>query len=278
MAIEQPGDNPRIPLSVVADRFIYLYWRQVENFKIVDQDKVIQLSQCTMAAPAKIIALVAQLSKESGGRLRAAGNTDRMRNYSKLVVTQLKRDVLPRLQPANEDPFLYKWDSAQDSIELLPGVRDTLRRFHTLLCDLIDGAWTRWVEKRNAQVRGSDALREHLFGGERANIEAVRKPMLDLQEGKCFYTGEKIQRASHIDHFIPFSLARYEAVGNLVVCSVAVNLKWSDRLKPTKDFRKWRQRNEEQSPQLEHIARACNLRWDPRATLAVAEWAYAPVG
>ena len=37
-------------------------------------------------------------------------------------------------------------------------------------------------------------------------------------------------------------------------------------------------RNNEHAPRLAQIARANGLRWDPRATLAVTQWAYASAG
>ena len=53
---------------------------------------------------------------------------------------------------------------------------------------------------------------------------------------------------------------------------------WSDALKPAKDRAKLEVRNNEHAPRLMQIARANGLRWDPRATLAVTQWAYASAG
>ena len=279
LAIELPDSTSNIALQTIAERFIHLYWRQVQLFTLPDQDKEVQLVQCSMKnKPSKVISLVQQCAKESGRSLSNAQQTGRILNYTKLVQQQLVKDVLWRLQPEG-DPFLYIWKRGQDSIQLLPGVLATLRRFHALLCDLIDGAWTRWVERRNVEVRSSDALRKHLFGSERMNIESVREPLIKLQQGVCFYSGKELRKGdSHIDHFIPWSLARHEALGNLVVCTAAANVKWSNALKPAKDRAKLEVRNNEHAPRLAQIARANGLRWDPRATLAVTQWAYASAG
>ena len=279
LSVELPDNTPNIALQTIAERFIHLYWRQVQPFTPPNQDKEVQLVQCSMKnKPSKVISLVQQCAKESGRSLSNAQQSGRILDYTKLVQRQLVRDVLWRLQPEG-DPFLYIWKRGQDSIQLLPGVLATLRRFHALLCDLIDGAWTRWVERRNVEVRSSDALRKHLFGSERENIESVREPLIELQQGVCFYSGKELRKGdSHIDHFIPWSLARHEALGNLVVCTATANLKWSDALKPAKDRAKLEVRNTENAPRLAQIARANGLRWDPLATRAVTQWAYASAG
>ena len=231
LSVELPDNTPSIALQTIAERFIHLYWRQVQLFTLPDQDKEVQLVQCSMKnKPSKVISLVQKCAKESGRSLSNAQQTGRILNYTKLVQQQLVKDVLWRLQPEG-DPFLYIWKRGQDSIQLLPGVLATLRRFHALLCDLIDGAWTRWVERRNVEVRSSDALRKHLFGSERMNIESVREPLIKLQQGVCFYSGKELEV-----------------------------------------------RNNEHAPRLAQIARANGLRWDPRATLAVTQWAYASAG
>lgn len=275
LSIELPDNTSNIALQTIAERFIHLYWRQVQPFTPPNQDASLNIKQ----GSATILNLVQGYVRDCDGRLSNAAHHNRMRSYSKVVAAQLKRYVVPLLQGKNE--FLYSYSPSQDSIQLFPGVLATLRRFHALLCDLIDGAWTRWVERRNIQVRSSDALRNHLFGFERENIESVREPLIELQRGLCFYTGKKLsrgERGNHIDHFIPWILARHESLGNLVVCTATVNLKWSDTLKPAKDRAKLEVRNIKHAPRLAEIARINGLRWDPRATLAVAQWAYANAG
>ncbi len=275
LAIELPETTSKIALQTIAERFIHLYWRQVQKFKPPNQDTCFNIKQ----GSATILNLVQGYVRDCDGRLSNAAHKNRMRSYSKVVAAQLKRYVVPLLQGKNE--FLYSWKPGQDSIQLFPGVLATLRRFHALLCDLIDGAWTRWVERRNIQVPNSDALRNHLFGCERKNIESVREPLIQLQRGLCFYSGEKLPKSdsgNHIDHFIPWSLARHESLGNLVVCTSKVNLKWSDSLKPIKDRVRWEVRNQEHASRLEEIARTNGLRWDPCATLEIANWAYSNAG
>ena len=143
------------------------------------------------------------------------------------------------------------------------------------LCDAIEAEWVRWIERNNAKVRSSDALREHLFGGERANVRVVVERLLDLQSGVSFYGTRRLTREqSHVDHFIPWSLSRHDAVGNLVLCSAAENLRWSDQLKPPSIRAKWERRNEEHAMALKECADACGLRWDAQGTREVARWAY----
>src|SRR5205809_890037 len=55
-------------------------------------------------------------------------------------------------------------------------------------------------------------LERFLFGAERVPLERVRGPIIELQEGRCFYCAERLaSRAGQtpdVDHFIPWSRSR----------------------------------------------------------------------
>jgi 5-methylcytosine-specific restriction endonuclease McrA len=181
------------------------------------------------------------------------------------MLALLKKDVLRRLQPG-ATPFLYRMPIGRQELELCPGVADALRRFHGLLTDTIQARWTAWIEQRNPQVRGSDALREHLFGIDRIRLRAVVRPLLALQDGRCFYSGMRItERTAEVDHVLPWSLTRNNSVGNLVLASKRANLAKGDRLPTVDEAKRWIERNRDYSDELARIADVANLEWRPEA-------------
>lgn len=280
LSIEVSPEVSRIPLQAVAERFVRLYWRQALPLEVpAGHSKgpaLLNLGQGGSAAkPARVLTLVRRWQSNEDTRVIARCPGQRLVDYSRAAVSLLKRDVLHRLQPADRQ-FLYRWPGDGKSLEMVPGVVGAMRSLHTVLCDLIESHWIRWVEARNPGLPGSSALRDHLFGGQRADVQGVIEGLLDLQKGRSFYSRTSISRRSlHVDHFIPWSLSRHDAVGNLVLCTPAENLKWSDVLKPLVLRDKWRARNEQYANELMQIASQARLRWDPAATNEVSDWAYA---
>jgi hypothetical protein len=280
LSIEFSPKVSRIPIQTVAERFVRLYWRQARPLEVPAAGKVRSSALFHLVQggstdrPARVLTLVRRWQSAEDSRVSARGPDARLVDYSRAAVSLLKRDVLHRLQPADRQ-FLYRWPGDGKSLEMVPGVLGAMRSLHGVLCDLIESHWVRWVEARNPALPGSSPLRDHLFGGRRADVQGVIEGLLDLQHGRSFYSRATISRGSlHVDHFIPWSLSRHDAVGNLVLCTPAENLKWSDTLKPLALRDKLRARNERFSERLIRIASQARLRWDPAATNEVSDWAY----
>jgi len=69
-----------------------------------------------------------------------------------------------------------------------------------------------------------------LFGTERIDLAPLRHPLLDLQNGACFYCGQRVKRAAHVDHFIPWSRYPDDGLDNLVVADSTCNSRKTDFL------------------------------------------------
>ena len=262
LAREMPAQEQRVPLTRLAERVMELYWQQVIPFQAPSARKPISLRQST-GGPAALVRLVASCRSASRGRRGDRSKADRRVDYTPMMVAQLKRYVLQRLQP-RATPFLYRTPIGRDELELYPGVAHALRRFHGLLTDTIQARWTAWIEQRNPQVRGSDALREHLFGVDRIRLRAVVRPLLALQDGRCFYSGVRItERTAEVDHVLPWSLTRNNSVGNLVLASKRANLAKGDRLPTAEEAKRWIKRNQTHRRALCQLAMDLNLEWRP---------------
>jgi 5-methylcytosine-specific restriction endonuclease McrA len=269
LALEMPVREQRVPLTQLAERVMELYWQQVIPFQAPSARKPVSLRQST-GGPAAVVQLVASCRSVGRGRRGARSKADRRVDYTPMMLALLKKDVLRRLQPG-ATPFLYRMPIGRHELELCPGVADALRRFHGLLTDTIQARWTAWIEQRNPQVRGSDALREHLFGVDRVSLRAVVRPLLTLQDGRCFYSGVRItERTAEVDHVLPWSLTRNNSVGNLVLASKRANLAKGDRLPTAEEARRWVERNRDHFDALARIAEEANLEWRPEGLTRLA--------
>jgi 5-methylcytosine-specific restriction endonuclease McrA len=269
LALEMPVREQRVPLTQLAERVMELYWQQVIPFQAPSARKPVSLRQST-GGPAAVLQLVTSCRSAGIGRRGARSKADRQLDYTPMMLALLKKDVLRRLQPG-ATPFLYRMPIGRHELELCPGVADALRRFHGLLTDTIQARWTAWIEQRNPQVRGSDALREHLFGIDRIRLRAVVRPLLVLQDGRCFYSGVRItDRTAEVDHVLPWSLTRNNSVGNLVLASKRANLSKGDGLPTAEEAKRWIERNRDHSDALARIAEAANLEWRPEGLTRLA--------
>lgn len=75
----------------------------------------------------------------------------------------------------------------------------------------------------------AEDLADHLFGGTRIDLEAVRTPLLELQRGTCFYCVRRVRAGdAHVDHVLPWSRTALDALANLVVADAPCNAVKSD--------------------------------------------------
>lgn len=274
LALEMAPDQRELPLERVAERTIELYWQQVIPFN------ELMLKQST-GKPAKAVSLISAWQCAKGEAMHRAPSGQRMLDYSKAMLAVLQKDVLGRLQPKPKPghaPLLYELPVGREHLVLQPDVADTLRLFHGMLTDMIQTRWTAWIEQQNPAVRGSDALRSHLFVVDRESLRGVVEPMLELQEGRCFYSGDRITKSAEVDHFLPWSRTHNNSVGNLVLATKAANLKKLDSLAPQAVLEKWRRRNREHEGRLAVVASDTGLPWEPAALEHLAAWLYRRAG
>src|SRR5437879_1941069 len=115
-------------------------------------------------------------------------------------------------------------------------------------------------------------LERFLFGAERVPLERVRGPIIELQEGRCFYCAERLaSRAGQtpdVDHFIPWSRYPDDGLENLVVAHARCNAQKSDFLAAAAHVDHWRAGTRSGSPvsgELGRLAEATGWSRHPRA-------------
>jgi 5-methylcytosine-specific restriction endonuclease McrA len=211
--------------------------------------------------------------------------------FSRVLATatwKLAEMPLPRFQRVGRsyDQFLYSigWDESikrrdfeapgfDRSVYLADGAGAELIRLAPLIRPLVERSWASRVVVYNRLPDGR--LDDFLFRRARRDADRVRLALMELQEMRCFYTGQPLRPAdAHVDHFLPWARSPIDAIENLVVADQRVNLNKSDHLASAEHVETWRQRN--LSLQTDLAAVAATNRWEsaPAPALGVARAIY----
>jgi len=203
------GDTLRISTREIAEKFIQYYWRQTLPFVSPVGQETSVLRQNT-GRQAAVINLVAGSRQEYDGSLsRAKQNHRKWNSLINRVDIVVKEMPLWKLQTIGQEElaFLYENKREGNEIKLYSGVAYNFRLFHSLIQDLIQGAWLRHVRsiRGNERILGESAdLREFLFGSERESLYIYRSFLKEIQSGDCFYCNKQIPGSGDVDHFIPW--------------------------------------------------------------------------
>ena len=291
IAVEQ-GDDSSDPLDIevddIARQYLELYWNMARPYPGVGS---ILKQSTNEAKPSKMITLL------KGEAIHAQSSYQRLRAYRAQrdgLISETRRtlakDVLYRLQTisrsaeSERDRFLYDHpNTAADCaklefITLKPGVPACLRRLRGVIIAMVQARWALWVREHNAKLAADRKLEEFLFGSARSNVAAYAERFYRLQEGRCFYSGDKLSKpsAGEVDHFIPWARYPFDSPFNLVLASRKINNSMRDELKPAAWRSLWLRRNKDAFAMLtapEPTGFGAPAE-DAQAARAISDWIY----
>lgn len=287
----EPADT--LPVRTLAERVIELYWDQASPYPATGG--VLRQSQ---TGQAEIVTLVRRL-REGVGR-QAPLTLAEARAQSPELVERLIDEVewkliempLPRLQRVQgvDDPFLYEieWDESvrrsdlrrdgsRREIRLRPGVGRELLQLATLVRPLVERLWAGRVVAYNRLPEGD--VERFLFGSERLAVARIRLALVELQAGRCFYTGRPLRSGrAQVDHFLPWARVPTNAIENLVVADARVNRDKRAFLAGGDHVARWRTRLRDQGADLAQVAAAGRWETDAASTLSLARAVYLRLG
>lgn len=282
------SDAPlRLPARAIAERFVELYWRQVAPWPGSDLAlrKRPALVQNT-GRQASVVRMVQEARSGFGDRLdRLRAQELEWEALATSVDQSIRKMPLYKLQKVGREPadeFLYAHElegrGADATIELKPGIAFCFRTFHPLVIDLVRGSWIRFIRKLNPDLLGERSdLGEFLFGAPRSTLEAMRIPITDLQEGRCFYCDRDLAGRVHVDHFIPWSRYPVDLGHNFVIAHDRCNAAKSDHLSAPGHLERWGVRNERFSYELGRVFRETGTTHDISISQGITRWAYQQV-
>ena len=276
----------RIDVLTLADHVLELYWPHTDPYP--DTGEVLRQSG---TGQAEIVSSIRRFrSADPSGRstlatARYSAGFDRLLAG---VAWKLAEMPLPRLQRIGDrlDPFLYDlgWDETigrrqfeserfDRTLHLRPGVGEELIRLAPLVRPLVERLWAGRVVVYNRLPDGR--LDDFLFRRSRLDAVRLRLSLLELQDGRCFYTGRPLRPAdADVDHFVPWSRSPLNAIENLVVADRRANNSKRGHLAAAHLVARWRDRNEESVAELATIATANRWQSGPSQALGVARALY----
>ena len=258
----------------IAEKFIEYYWRQTLPYLGKDP-----LQQNKGKSPVVVTHLL-DVRKSYGDQI-AAAKRDRQRwpQVVRSIADNIRTMPLRYLQNVGGEalPFLYDPPNgkAPRTIRLYPGVAFCLRRFHGLVSELVQAAWTRWIREQNLPIIGEVAdLHEFLFGAKRASLLLLQRPLRDLQSDLCFYCRRQMRTQSEVDHFIPWVLYQLDLGHNFVLAHRECNSAKRDRLASEMHLAGWIARNEASGAVLREEFDRLGVPHNLDSTNCIARWAY----
>ncbi|OGQ83679.1 MAG: hypothetical protein A3F90_06450 [Deltaproteobacteria bacterium RIFCSPLOWO2_12_FULL_60_19] len=280
---DDTGSPLNLSLSEIAEKFVYYYWRQTipyvpPTISTLPHDGMI-LQQNTRSQ-AEIVRLVERAREAHSDIQNLKGNApNKWRRLVQMVAAKIDEQPLWKLQRVGDEylEFLYPNARQSDSVVLKVGVAFCFRRFHSLIGDLVRGAWARYVRRFNHNILGTTTdLHEFLFGTERLPLGNYIPILWELQNGSCFYCGHLLKReSSNVDHFIPWAVYPFDLGHNFVLAhDRPCNSKKSDMLASAEHLNKWAERNSMFREELRRRFDAAHLVYDLKVSARVTYWAY----
>ncbi len=304
LCVERTAADGSAPQSVttrqLATKVIELYWDQTRPFGGGGGAILQQTTQRGSSIPSWIQKLRQKVEDDVGctlspARARLADATSWTTLVDNVEVRLIEMPLAKLQRVAGEDhPWLYalSWDDGahkptHDSVQtyqrgedsdfdnvvrLQPGVGECLSRLHSLMRPFVQQEWTRMVAKCSKMEESK--LHGFLFGANRKALEAVRQPLADLQQGRCFYCGGRLGMNAHVDHFLPWARFAEDGLANLVVADARCNGNKRDHLPAHSFVEKWRQRTRGQRSELVRLSGQLQWQLAEDEALGTARAAY----
>ena len=280
-----------IPTRSLARQVTRLYWPQLRPFPAasgpIDLRQITNKSATIIQALRSAFQALPSVSTwESAEDLLPAETVQQVLDVVELTVA---RYPLVRLQTVDgvPQPFLYdlEWGEGVTltrlvagggaTVRLRPNAGDHLIRLSPLVRPLVELHWVRMVAGLNDLALMEDDLRRHLFGAERVNFPAtLRRELLELQDGSCFYCADRLSSVSAVDHFVPWSRWPNDAIENLVIAHPSCNGHKSDHVPGPLPLRRWAERLRAHSADLAGVAVASRWRTDRARSVSLARSLY----
>lgn len=286
-----PGED-RLPTRAIAEQVLSTYYPQTRVFATAGGTS--ELRQISMKRAVVVEHVLTLRVHGDNAGCRTADDCRRTvpERYTQAldaVEATFVQYPIPLLQKVGGQvfPFLYEqaWDEGtavrslrklgRDHLTLFPGVADRLVVLGPLLRPLIELHWTRDVARWSRLDLGDEALRAHLFGGDRLAFPgALRSGLRELQDNRCFYCDGLLSGSPEVDHFIAWSRWPNDSVENLVLADGTCNGRKLDHYAAEVHLRRWLGRNGTLSTDLASLAGAARWSSAPERSHALARSAY----
>ncbi|MCC5948224.1 MAG: hypothetical protein JJT89_07180 [Nitriliruptoraceae bacterium] len=239
-------------------RVFALYWRQARPYT--------ERGPLRQSRQRDLVVKIAELRERLG--VSAHEPLDVVRRKRPADIVQLEQEVVATVMrypivllqrfgtgsSAIDDRFIYDvtWDDGvspaqvqragfDDRLRLVDGAASHLAALNGLIRPVIEREWLLHVARRNEGDVDELRLEAFLFGSERSSLAALRQPLLEMQQGRCFYCrGER--GPWEVDHFLPWARWPDDRLDNLVLADRRCNNDKRAALPALTHLERWWQR------------------------------------
>lgn len=259
ISIEKNHSNSEaltIPLTAIAEKFIEIYWQQARPYftHITTQESHNPLNDPILlqnnGKQALVITQIIEAQRQTPSLSAFKKSGAPWEKLLKKVGQTIHTYPLQHLQMSDTNPheFIYHYEPQnKETITLHPNVAFCLTRFSIFIEEICQKYWMdniRLLTRNQNKFGNFPNLDEFLFSVDRNNLSQIKPFLHRIQQGCCFYCGEKITvTAGEVDHFIPWSLYQYDTAHNFVLADKTCNNKKSNNLAATIFYEKWLKRN-----------------------------------
>lgn len=275
---DDSGAELELLTSEIAEQFVRLYWPQAAPYPASDDEEILSQNTGRQAAVVREVAERRDLYQGSLADLER--NRSHWAALRRKVERTVKEMPLWKLQTVGFKrlEFLYKNVDAGAVVQLKPGVAYSFRTFYPLVTDVIEGAWSHFVQRRNPQLLGQIVdLRSFLFGARRSSLVKHRPLLREVQRGRCFYCESELRSRGDVDHFIPWRRYALDLGHNFVLAHQGCNSSKSDLLAAEEHLERWIERNRTCRDVLNQGFDERGVLHDWPASRRIASWAYGQV-
>ncbi len=237
----------RVPVDLIAEKWIYYYWPLIESNTFIPQKYgEVEGGNLKIAFRELLEKLVLEYSKKGGLNsftidFRSSSSNAETRKVTNDAINKIKRTIIT-------GPVTYSGNSLQTGRMFEYIKEDKTIRFNsdvwrelTLMSHWIyDAIILRWAELTaeisKKSIKPSQIVDLLLISpiSER-NIYDLRQFYLEEKNIECVWTGKRLKTDFDVDHVIPFSIWRNNDLWNLLPCASSVNGAKSDML-PTRNL------------------------------------------
>lgn len=266
-------------LTDIAAKFVEYYWQQAAPFAGARDAEVLTQSNGKQAA---VLNRLVKERRHASTLAQLRADTRRWRSLVAEIARTIRNMPLYRLQlvAGQLRPFMYDHDEDATRIVLKPGVAYHLRRFHPLVTGLARDRWMAQIRRIPANLYAigqTQDLEIFLFGADRLPIARHLPVLREHQQGFCLYCGGRLHDGdAQVDHFVPWSLHRFDALPNLVAAHAHCNRDKRDLLATESHLERWVERNDllSRKAAVNPDPEAGAAGHDPQPAHRIASWAY----
>ena len=213
-----------LPYENLASRFTEIYWNLVLYFHLRQE---IKTSHHEYTSVEKELFNFCQKYKFDYEDKLCIFPFESLRSDLQLeIIKNIKRQMMKNVVAAfcgdTDDQFYHfnKQDKSQ-GIFFNPNIYTALVKYKSVFKKQNYYEWIKYLEKANLE-EDSYALANKLDAStERQNLAPYRKILIEFNQTRCFYCGKPLhdntEKASPVDHFIPWSFVKDDKLWNFVL-------------------------------------------------------------